>query len=62
MSTIQEKIIREQIRLSKTMGKRVMTKSELKQIVRKLNYPQVYGELHEKIIAQLKKMGIEKKR
>ena len=62
MSTIQEKIIREQIRLSKTMGKRVMTKSELKQIVRKLNYPQIYAELHEKIIAQLKKMGIEKKR
>ena len=62
MSTAQKKIFREQARQAKGGGKRVMHKSELKQIVRKLNYPQIYGQLPDRIIAQLKKMGIEKKK
>ena len=63
MSTDQQKIIREAKRRFKVKGLPLnMTKSEKKYFQQRLNYPEIYGVMPEKIVLQLYKLGVKKRK
>lgn len=61
MSTQQQKIIREKKRQARLMGRKVGDKKEKDYFQQRLNYPEIYGEMPEKVVNQLKKFGIRKR-
>lgn len=65
MSTIQQKIVREQRKQSfwDSLGvTRVITNEEKCFLRQRLNYPQIYGRLPSKIVTALAKIGIIKRK
>lgn len=61
MSTQQQKIIREKKRQARLMGRRVADKEEKRYFQQRLNYPNIYGEMPEKVVIRLAELGIVKR-